>query len=174
MRHTNWYVITGAPCSGKTSVICELERRGFQVVHEVARACIDRDLKNGKTPASIKADVPAFERRILHEKIRLESLLPDREIIFLDRAVPDSIAYYKLKGLPSGDVIKKSSAIRYKKIFFFERLRLKKDAVRTENTDQVARIARELESSYRRLGYALLRVPILPVRERADFILKQL
>ncbi|MBW2239191.1 MAG: AAA family ATPase [Deltaproteobacteria bacterium] len=34
MQQTNWHVITGAPCSGKTSVICELERRGHPVVHE--------------------------------------------------------------------------------------------------------------------------------------------
>jgi predicted ATPase len=38
---TNWYVITGAPCSGKTSVIRELEKRGYRVVHEVARAYIE-------------------------------------------------------------------------------------------------------------------------------------
>ena len=31
---TNWHVITGAPCSGKTTVIRELERRGYSVVHE--------------------------------------------------------------------------------------------------------------------------------------------
>ncbi len=174
VRHTKWCVITGAPCSGKTSVIRELERRGFKVVHEAARACIDRELKNGKTMASIKADVPAFERRILHEKVRVESLLPDRETIFLDRAVPDSIAYYKLEGLPPDEVMAKSSMVRYRKIFFFERLRFKKDEIRTEDTAGAARIGRELENVYRGLGYALLRVPIMPVRERADFILKHL
>lgn len=174
MRQTRWYVITGAPCSGKTSVICELERRGFRVVHEVARACIDRDLKNGKTRESIKADVPAFERRILHEKIRVESLLPDRETIFLDRAVPDSIAYYQIEGLPLDDPIEKSGAVCYKKIFFFERLPFEKDTVRTENADFAARIDRELKNSYRRIGYSLTSVPVLPVRERTDFILEHL
>ncbi len=174
MRHTNWYVITGAPCSGKTAVICELERRGFRVVHEVARACIDKDLKQGKSLASIKADVPAFERRILHTKFRVEALLQGRDILFLDRAVPDSIAYYKIEGLSTDDPIKKSNAVRYKKIFFFEPLPFKKDTVRSENTGKAARIGRELERIYRRLGYALVHVPVLPVSERTDFILKQL
>jgi predicted ATPase len=144
------------------------------VVHEVARASIDKALKSGKSLASIKADVPAFERRILHEKIRIESLLPDRDILFLDRAVPDSIAYYKIEGLPSADPIEKSNAVRYKKIFFFEPLPFKKDTVRSENTDKATRIGRELDIGYRRLGYALVHVPVLPVPERTDFILKQL
>jgi predicted ATPase len=174
MRHTNWYVITGAPCSGKTAVICELERRGFRVVHEVARACIDKDLKNGIPLASIKADVAAFERRILHTKFRVEALLPDRDIIFLDRAVPDSIAYCKIEGLPSADPVKKSNVVRYKKIFFFAPLPFKKDAVRTEDTAKAAWLGCELENSYRRLGYTLVHVPVLPVPERTDFILKQL
>ena len=45
---TNWYVITGAPSSGKSSVIRELENLGYRVVHEVARAYIEEELKKGK------------------------------------------------------------------------------------------------------------------------------
>ena len=37
MQQTNWHVITGAPCSGKTGVIRELGQLGHLVVHEVAR-----------------------------------------------------------------------------------------------------------------------------------------
>jgi len=59
MQQTNWHVITGAPCSGKTSVICELERLGHPVVHEAARAYIDKELEKGKTMARIKADISA-------------------------------------------------------------------------------------------------------------------
>jgi len=29
MRQTNWHIITGAPCSGKTTVINEIERFDF-------------------------------------------------------------------------------------------------------------------------------------------------
>ena len=57
VRRTNWYVITGAPCSGKTSVINAFEQQGFLVVHEVARAYIDEELQQGKSLKQIKADV---------------------------------------------------------------------------------------------------------------------
>jgi len=33
--HTNWFVITGAPSSGKTKVIEHLAQRGYRVQHEV-------------------------------------------------------------------------------------------------------------------------------------------
>jgi predicted ATPase len=61
MRYTNWYVITGAPSSGKTSVICDLEKLGYRVVHEVARAYLDEQLQKGKRLKQIKADSLSFE-----------------------------------------------------------------------------------------------------------------
>ena len=67
MRYTHWQVITGAPCSGKTAVIRELENRGFRVVHEVARSFIEAQLKEGKSLTAVKADRLAFERHILQK-----------------------------------------------------------------------------------------------------------
>lgn len=96
MRRTNWCVITGAPCSGKTSVVKELERRGYQVVHESARAYIDQQLAAGKRLDQIKADERTFENHILNAKRAIESTLPPEETIFFDRGLPDSIAYFKL------------------------------------------------------------------------------
>lgn len=174
MRRTHWQVITGAPCSGKTAVICELERRGFRVAHEAARAHIDAELKSGKTLAEIKADPLAFERHILYAKIRREAALPDRETVFLDRAVPDSIAYYRLEGLCPEDPLARSRLVRYQNIFFFERLRLEPDRVRTEDDALAERLDHALKACYRHLGYVLRQVPILSVKDRADFILQHL
>ena len=96
MCRTNWHVITGAPCSGKTAVIQELEKRGYKVIHETARAYIDRRLNEGLPLQTIKADQQQFENHILDEKIRIESSLPRNETFFFDRGIPDSIAYFKL------------------------------------------------------------------------------
>ena len=174
MRYTNWNVITGAPSSGKTSVICELEKLGYRVVHEVARAYIDEELQKGKSLKQIKADQLYFERHILYKKIEIEEALPDDEVIFLDRAIPDSIAYFKLEQLNPDEPTEKSRAIRYNKIFLFDRLWLENDPVRSEDDKIATQLERLLESSYRNLGYKVIRVPIFSVKLRTDFILRQI
>ena len=172
MQRTNWYVITGAPCSGKTAVISALEQLGYPVVHEVARAYIDEELKKGKSIAKIKSDVLLFERHILYKKIEIEKSLSKGATVFLDRAVPDSIGYYILEGLSPDEPIKKSKQTRYKKIFFFERLLFEKDAVRSEDDKIAAELDRILKESYQMLGHEIISVPILTVKDRVDFILK--
>jgi len=174
VRQTKWYVITGAPCSGKTAVICGFEQLGFPVVHEVARAFIDEELQKGKSITQIKADIFSFERHILNKKIAIEESLPEDTIVFMDRAVPDSIGYYTLEGLNPEEPIAKSKQRQYKKIFFFERLEFKKDNVRSEDDKIAARLDRLLKESYQTLGYKIVDVPLLPVNERIDFILAQL
>jgi predicted ATPase len=172
MQQTNWHVITGAPCSGKTAVISELEHLGYPAVHEVARAYIDERLQHGETIAQIKADILSFERYILYKKIAIERSLLKEETVFLDRAVPDSIGYYILEGLDPYDPIQKSRLWRYKKIYFFDRIPLEKDPVRSEDDKIASRIDSLLKKSYRMLGYEIIVVPLMSVNERVSFILK--
>ena len=174
-RHsTKWSVITGAPCSGKTAVVHMLEQRGYNVVHEVARAYIDGELLKGKTVTEIKTDEWAFERHILMEKVRIESTLKKDEIIFFDRGVPDSIAYYKLNGLDATEPFQKSHGVRYQNVFLFERLKFLTDPVRSEDEKTARRLGRLIKESYQALGYDLIHVPLLSVEARIEFILKHL
>ena len=171
---TNWYVITGAPSSGKSSVIRELENLGYRVVHEVARAYIEEELKKGKKLEQIKADAGKFERNILDRKIKIEEALPKEAVIFLDRAIPDSIAYYKLEGLDPTRCLEKSRIARYRKVFLFERLVFEKDRVRSEDQTVANVLEHLIDSSYRLLGYSIVRVPILSIKKRTEFILQHI
>lgn len=174
MRQTNWFIITGAPCSGKTAVISELERRGYSVVHEAARAYIDQQLALGCRLEQIKADKLAFESHILDVKMRIESSLPQDEAIFFDRGIPDSIAYFKLADLDTARPLKKSRLNRYRGVFFFERLSFLKDRVRAEDEETAYRLNSLIQESYQMLGYEIINVPVLSIRQRADFVLNLL
>ena len=174
MRITNWYVITGAPCSGKTSVISRIGQLGYRVVHETARAYINEELDKGKSLDEIKADMSLFEHNIFYRKIEIESSLPDKAIVFLDRAIPDSIAYFRFAGLNPKKPEKESAEIRYRKIFLFDRLRIKHDEVRNENEEDSILIDRLIEETYKTLGYEIMRVPVLPVGRRTDFIFENM
>jgi len=174
MRQTNWHIITGAPCSGKTSVIRELERQGYRVVHEAARAYIDQQLASGHRLEQIKADKLAFESHILAAKLRIEASLPPEEAIFFDRGTPDSIAYFKLAGLDTAYPLDRSRRIRYRRVFFFERLGFSKDRVRAENDQTAQQLDTLIQESYRMLGYKIVYVPALSIHRRIEFILKRL
>lgn len=82
MRLTNWSVITGAPCSGKTAVIDELARRGFRTVPEVARAFIDAEMRKGRRLEDIKSDAAWFEGQIFRTKLAVEAQLPTHARLF--------------------------------------------------------------------------------------------
>jgi predicted ATPase len=174
MRRTRWHIITGAPCSGKTSVIRELERQGYSVVHEAARAYIDQQLAAGYRLEQIKADKLAFESHILEKKLRIEASLPPDEAIFFDRGTPDSIAYFKLAGLDTTYPLDKSKGIRYRRVFFFERLLFLNDPVRAEDENTAQQLDTLIQESYRMLGYKIVRVPVLSIQKRVDYILNRL
>jgi predicted ATPase len=174
MQQTNWYVITGAPCSGKTTVICELEQRGYRVVHELARAYIENQIDKGNSLYQIKADLWLFERHIINEKVKIETRLPAKTLIFFDRAIPDSIAYFNIASLDPKELMKKSRRFRYKKIFLFERLDFEKEPIRSEDEILAKRLDILLEQAYRQVGYEVDRVPVLSVQKRVQYVLDHL
>jgi predicted ATPase len=174
VRLTNWQVITGAPCSGKTAVVNELARRGYPIVGESAREIIDEELRAGRSLEEIRADAHGFESRVFDAKRRAESRLPADQLTFLDRALPDSIAYYALEGLDPGKPEKHSRQVRYGGVFLFERLKFLRDTVRAEDDMTAAKIEGLIAAAYAELGYAIVRVPVLPIPRRADWILAHL
>lgn len=173
--HTsNWCVITGAPCSGKTTVINDLERRGYKVVHEVARAYIEAELGKGRTLHTIKSDEHLFERHILNSKVEIETYLSKKDLIFFDRGIPDSIAYYKQAGLDIAEPVKQSRIVRYKKVFLMERLAFTDDPVRIENDAHAQNLHELIIESYQMLGYDMIYIPLCSYTDRTELILGHL
>ena len=174
--NNNWHVITGAPHSGKTSVIKLLEEKGYRVEYEVARVYIDQEIAKGRTVEEIRKDELEFQKGILDMKIEIEKKLPKNEIIFFDRAIPDSDAYYELCGLSGNKylegVIKKCE---YKKVFLFDILPYEKDYARTESEEEQKKLQGLLEKSYKKIDCPIIKVRKMDSKEsRLDFILKNL
>jgi predicted ATPase len=175
--HTNWCAITGAPSSGKTSVIEELAHRGYAIQNEVARELIEEALRRGKTLAQVRdiAHAQELQRRILKLKVAREKGLDRNTLIFTDRGTPDSITYFRIAKMDAQPAIEASKIFRYKAVFLFERLpAFVHDDVRTESEQQAREIEGMLLEDYGALGYEVVRVPVLPIPERADFILAHL
>src|SRR5258708_28338808 len=95
MQSNNWYVLTGAPSSGKTTLIQELEKMGYKVAYEWARIYIDQELARGKTLEQIRRNELSFQHQILKLKVEFEKKLEPKDTVFLDRGIPDTTAYLK-------------------------------------------------------------------------------
>jgi len=168
---TNWHVITGGPSSGKTKVIEYLAFSGYQTFPEAARLLIDIEQSKGKTMEEVRGDETEFQRKVLQMKIEAEKRLTTNQLIFFDRGIPDSIAYYRLCGENPAPVIKASEKRKYKKVFLLEQLPFEKDYARIENEKLAKNIQRLIQQSYIDLGYEVIKVPLKKIEERVRFIL---
>jgi predicted ATPase len=175
VNNNNWYVITGAPSSGKTTVLNLLTAKGYQVAPELAREVIDRELKQGKTIEDIRSDELDFQKKVLEAKVAYEKNLDKEKNIFFDRAIPDSQAYYKLCGVTSDDYLTKVlNSCSYKKVFLFELLDYDKDYARVEDQQQAQQLEKLLYDNYYNLGMPIVKVSRSSPEERLDFILKNI
>ena len=174
MTATRWIVITGSPCSGKTTVVKEMKRRGFKCAPEAARLYIDSQLANGLTIAQMRKDEMLFQRSLLLLKSSIEQALNPNEVVFMDRAMPDSMSYFRLKGFDPSEIVQLSGSFRYDRVFLFDRLPLEKDGARVEDERAAAFLDKQLEADYRSLGYNVERVPAMSVEDRVAMLLSEI
>jgi predicted ATPase len=170
---TNWHVITGAACSGKTTLIDLLTDKGFQTAPEIARQYIDREMARGRTIDEIFEDV-ATEPGIEDMQLRIEHGLRAIDVAFLDRALPDSLTFRRLVGLNPNEILAECFHHRYASIFVLDRLPFQQNGARIED-DAIAGLLDEwLARDYSALGYSVVRVPVLSPQERLAFVLERL
>jgi len=171
---SNWYVITGGPSSGKTTVLRALKKTGYITCPEVARTFIDEEINKGKSLKEIRKNEAEFQRKVLEAKIKIEKTAPKDKIIFFDRAIPDSIAYYQICGLDLKEVLKLCKRKFYKKIFFLEQLTFEKDYARIEDGRTIRKLNKLLKKTYKSLGYKIIDIPVASIKERVQKILKEM
>jgi predicted ATPase len=174
-RQTNWYVITGGPGSGKTTTVNILSKRGYKTTIEHARHYLDTQRIRGKTVEEVRKNRAEFQLGVLDMQIEQEASLSPADMIFLDRAIPDALAYYRFLSLtPDEKLLNALRKVFYKKIFILDILPLVQDYARTEDEAAQKKIHKLLTEVYESLSFPVVHVPVLPPGERVDFILKHL
>ena len=174
-KPTNWYVITGGPSSGKTTTVNLLKERGYITTMEHARHYLDTQRLKGKTVEEVRKNQNEFQMGVLKMQIEQESQISPDILVFLDRAIPDTLAYYQFLNLTVDDnLLAIMRTVFYKKIFILDSLPLMKDYARTEDAAAQKKIHALLVTTYKSLGFPIVEVPVLPPNERVDFILKNL
>lgn len=142
---------------------------------EAARTLIDEEIAQGKTITEIRGNEIDFQWRVMKLKLKIEAELPLEEIIFLDRGMPDSIAYFQLLNLDPQEARDVCYRGLYRKVFLMEPFMFKKDYARTESPEEVARLNNFLRDAYEQLGYEVIVVPVAAfIEDRARFILERM
>jgi len=175
IKPTNWYVITGGPGSGKTTMVNLLRDRGFATTIEHARHYLDTQRVTGRTVLEIRKNQEEFQLGILNMQLEQEASISPNDIVFLDRAIPDSLAYYHFLNLePNIKLLNALKKVFYRKIFILDLLPLVNDYARREDQEEQKRIHQLLIEVYESFHFPLIHVPVLSPAERVDFILKHL
>jgi len=171
MEEVKKYVLTGGPSSGKSTTIEDLRKRGYSVLDEVAREMI----KQRESYPNTKRGICEFQEMMFNEQLKRERSL-DGKLAFLDRGLGDYYAYsehlvgYVPEGMRDFDI-----RGRYDALFVLDRLPFVDDGLRIESGEEEAeKLHRKLIDAYVGCGYNPVFVPILPVKERTEFILDYL
>ena len=178
MIQTNWSILTGTYCAGKSACAAHLSSVGQLVpFSEVALTHLDslrsqygvQELEGLIDPEQTLNDI--FDK--MHQ---LEiGLLDSAEIVlYLDRAMPDQIAFARLKGFDDTRMLRivEESGIRYKTIFNFDALPIEDSAIpRTPGEERRMDLAVLVREVYQDLGYEQITVPKMSVAERAQYLI---
>lgn len=172
MHDTNWYVITGAPSSGKTTLIQRLAKLGYKTNEELGKKLIDEEMAQGKTLAQVNVDSTEFEEAWVERQYNIEAKLDKKEIIFFDRGILDTLAYFRFYGWPLTTNIKKWCATaHYKKVFVLELLDYNQDYFRVESAETAQKMQTLFKQIYEEAGYETILIPRGSVAERLELIL---
>lgn len=171
-------VIIGGPGSGKSTIIDALIAKGHCCYPEISREITLKAKKEG-------VDQLFLENPLLFSKLLLEGRIKQyqnateepHEIVFLDRGIPDVLAYMHYIGDECPTYFDEACKTHiYSKIFIlppWEEIYLS-DEERYENFEQANLIYHFLKETYQNYGYDLIEVPKNTIDNRILFILDKI
>lgn len=173
MSSNNWYVITGGPSTGKTTLLGELEKLGHKIVPEAARTAIDEALEKGISVEELRADEKHFQDEVARLKEKIEAAQDANALTFFDRGMQDTVAYLRHYGFDIENwVAALMNRTRYRNVFLLEPLStFQDDYARTENHNFVKSLHKLLHDAYAEFGMEPIHVPAVSVDDRVKFIL---
>lgn len=178
-------VVTGAPGTGKTSVINAIENNGYHCFHEIIRSMTAKAKNRDTTkpqisnPLAFVDDPYKFNQVLLQGRLKHFQMSEKLEaaLSFFDRGMPDVLAYMDFFGQEYGqtfvDICHKN---KYNTIFIlppWEEIYVT-DHERLETFEEAEDLHHHLMTTYQRFGYKPITVPKGKVEERVDFILNHL
>jgi predicted ATPase len=175
---SNFFVITGGPGAGKTSIVERLAARGFPTVAESGRDILRQQAAIGGNSVH-RGDAVTYRELMLSRGMAdYERMLGETDgPVFFDRGVTELVGYCRLIGVPVADHVRQAAELyRYNGVVFvtppWPGIYVG-DALRKQDMAEAVRTWEVVVEAYKEFGYRTVEVPKLPVTERAAFVVKQ-
>ena len=171
------YIITGAPGTGKTTIINSLKKEGYSCTEEISRELIAEQLSIRGNILPWKDQI-SFENQIANRRYKQYLDSPENCICFFDRSSIDCIAYLNSNKLKATSQINQiiKNCIFNKTVFYtpiWEEI-YKNDSERQESFNQSIKIDKHLKDSYIKFRYTIIEIPKTTLDKRINFILSQI
>jgi predicted ATPase len=176
LKTNRFFVITGGPGVGKTTLLQELQKRYFTYIPEVAREII-------KEQAAAQSDALPWKNKELYLQMMFDRSVDsylsandnNNSLIFFDRGIPDSLTYAEIIGFEKTETMENAARhYRYNQnVFFLSPWRdiYETDEERKQSWEEAVVSSQLNAEIYRRYNYTLIDVPNHSPVKRADFIL---
>ena len=170
----NFFILTGAPGTGKSSLLAALQAYKVNIVEEPARAILAEQRKiNGE--GTYEQNPFLFKELMLSRMIHQYDLHSSQSTpVIFDRGIPDIIAYSKCFDLNVGAESEASIKYRYNPTVFFtpcwEEIYVNDDE-RKMTFASALKFEHDLLSIYESFGYTINILPKTSVDKRADLVL---
>jgi predicted ATPase len=171
-------VIIGGPGTGKSTIIDGLIKKGYCCYHEISRQVTLDSKKQGIEQLFLENPLLFSELLLEGRKKQFSNALEENQtIIFIDRGIPDILAYMHYVGnrYPSYfDLACYEN--RYTKAFILPPWEAiyESDEARYENFEQAKQIHNNIVETYIKYGYELIEVPKDTITNRILYILDEI
>jgi predicted ATPase len=171
-------VILGGPGTGKSTIIEGLSALGHCCYPEISRQVTIEAQQQGIEQLFVTNSLLFSEKLLEGRKKQYESaVLEPHSVVFLDRGIPDVLAYMHFIGDPYPTHFETPChEKKYTKAFLlppWEEI-YHADLERYESFDQAVTIQKHLIETYQKYGYDLVEVPKDKVENRIQFILDRI
>jgi len=168
------FILTGCAGAGKTTLLNHLAKLGYTCYEEISRKIIKEQLLQQTTAVPWK-DTVQFCHLTFQRMITNAPPLSD-EICFLDRGLPDIIAYLKAINHPIPkayyNALKKTHYATTVFLFPPNETIYIKDNERQETFEEALFFFHSIKTTYELLGFNLKTVPLMSLDLRARYILE--
>jgi len=175
MEEDRFFVLTGGPGSGKSTLIDALERAGYARSLEAGRGVIQDQMSIGGR-ALPWDDRTLFSELMLSWEMRSYRMARGSAgLVFFDRGVVDVLGYLRLiRHSALEHMHKAAEQFRYNRQVFiappWEEI-FQQDQERKQDFNEAVRTYDALAATYTEYGYELIELPRVPIEERVRFVL---